>query len=94
MEKDFSLMYDIIDRVTENVLSDSRILEQYLASKFCNFFVDKINNIGDRLKDNNRFGLQKEREPGVLEFRQVSESYVQKIIGETRSHTVEQTNPI
>ena len=58
----FSLMYDIIGRVKENVLPDSGTSEQDLASKFCNFFVDKITNIRDRLKDNSRFVVQKERE--------------------------------
>ena len=52
-------MSDIIDRVKENVLPNSGTSEQDLASKFCNFFVDKITNIGDRLKDNSRFVLQK-----------------------------------
>ena len=77
----FSLMYDIIGRVGENVLPDSGTLEQDLVSKFCNFFVDKITNIRDRLKDNSRFVVQKEREPGMLQFNQVSEAYVQKMIG-------------
>ena len=35
-----------------------------------------------RLKDYSNFVLEKEREPGMLEFNQVSESYVEKIIGE------------
>ena len=47
--------------------------------------MDKIANIRNRLKDNNRFVVQKEREPGLLEFNQVSESYVQKIIGESKA---------
>ena len=89
----FSLMYDIIGRVKENVLPDSGSSEQDLASKFCNFFVDKITNIRDRLKDNSSFVVQKEREPGMLEFNQVSESYVQKIIGESKA-TNYRTDPI
>ena len=44
-----------------------------------------MTNIRDRLKDNRRFVVQKEREPGMLEFNQVSESYVQKIIGESKA---------
>ena len=46
----FSLMYDIIGRVKEDVLPDYGTSEQDLASKFCNFFVNKITNITDRLK--------------------------------------------
>ena len=46
----FSLMYDIIGRTKENVLSDSGTSEQNPASKFCKFFVDKITNIRDRLR--------------------------------------------
>ena len=65
-------MYDIISRVKENVLLDSETSEQDLASKFCNVFMDKITNIRDRLKDNSRFVVQKEREPGMLEFKQVT----------------------
>ena len=38
-------MYDIIGRVKENLPPDSGTSEQDLASKFCNFFVDKITNI-------------------------------------------------
>ena len=72
----FSLMYDIIGRVKEHVLPDSGTSEQDLVSKFCNFFVNKITNIRDRLKNNSRFFVQKEREPGMLEFNQVSRSYV------------------
>ena len=71
-------MYDIIGRVKVNVLPDSGTPEQDLASKFCNFFIDKITNIRDRLKDNSRFVVQKEREPGMLEFNQVSESLCAK----------------
>ena len=89
----FSLKYDIIDRVNENVQPDSRTSEQDLASTFCIFFVDKITNIRDRLKKNNRFVIQKERKPGVLEFNQVSESYVQKIIWESKA-TNFRTDPI
>ena len=74
-------MYDIIGRVKENLLPDSGTSEQDLVNKFCNFFVDKITNIRDRLEDNNSLVVQKEREPGMLEFNQVSGSYVQKIIG-------------
>ena len=74
----FSLMCDIIGRVKENVLPYCGTLERDLASKFCSFFVDKITNIRDRLKDNNRFDVQKEREPGMLVFKQVSESYMQR----------------
>ena len=58
-------MYDIIGKVKENVLPDSRTSEQDLASKFCNFFLDKIATIRDKLKDNSRFVVQKEREPGM-----------------------------
>ena len=78
-------MYDIIGRVKENVLPDSGTSEQDRASKFCNFFVDKITNIRERCKDNSRFLVQKEREPGMLEFNQVSESCVLKIIGESKA---------
>ena len=67
----FSLMYGIIGRVKGNVPPDSGTSEQDLASKFCNFFVDKITNIRDRLKDNSKFVVQKEREPGMLKFNQV-----------------------
>ena len=76
-------MYDIIGRVKRNVLPDLEASEQDLACKFCNFLVDKITNIRERLKDNFRFVVQKEGEPEMLEFNQVSESYVQKIIGES-----------
>ena len=71
-------MCDIIGRVKENVLPDSGTLEKDLAINFSSFFVGKITNIRDRLKDNNRFDVQKEREPGMLEFKWVSESYMQK----------------
>ena len=57
----FSLTYDIIGKVKENVLPDSGTSEQELASKFCNFFVDKITNVRDRLKDNSRLVEQKKR---------------------------------
>ena len=70
----FSLMCDIIGRVKENVLPDSGTLEKDLAINFCTFFEGKITNIRNRLKDNNRFDVQKEREPGMLEFKQVSKS--------------------
>ena len=86
-----SLMYDIIGRVKENVLPDLGTSEQDLASKFCNIFVDKITNIRDRLKDNSKFVVQKESEPGMLDFNQISESNVKKIIGKVRPQTVEQT---
>ena len=59
--------------------------EQDLASKFCKYFVEKTTNIKDRLKDNSRFVLIKERAPGMWEFNQVSGSYVQKIIGESKA---------
>ena len=84
-------MCDIIGRVKENVLPDSGTSEQDLMSKFCNFFVEKITNIRDRCKDNSKFIVQKEREPGMLKFNQVSKSYVQNMTGEVRSQTVEQT---
>ena len=42
----FSLMFDIIGRVKENVLPDSGISEQDLVSIFCNFFVDEIIILG------------------------------------------------
>ena len=64
-------MYDIIGRVKENVLPDAGTSEQDLPSKFCNFFVDMITNIGVRLRDNSRFVVQREREPGMLELNQV-----------------------
>ena len=60
----FSLMYDIIGRVKENVLPDFGTSEQDLVSKFCNFFVDKITNIRNDLKDNNRFVVQKKESQG------------------------------
>ena len=60
----FSLMYDIIGRVKENVLPDSGTSEQDLASKFCNFCVDKIANIIGILKDDSRFVVQKRKRTG------------------------------
>ena len=86
-------MYDILGRVKERVLPDSGTSEQNLASNFCNFFVDKTTNIRGKLKDNSRFLVQKEREPGMLKFNQVSESYVQKIIGECKA-TNHRADPI
>ena len=86
-------MYNIIGRVKENVLPDSGTSEQDLVSKFCNFFVDRITNIRDRLKDNSRFVVQKEREPGMLEFNHISEYYVLKIIGESKATNC-RTDPI
>ena len=86
-------MYDIKGRVKENVLPVSGISEQDLLRKLCNFFVDKITSIRDRLKDNSRFVVQKERELGMLEFNQVSESYVQRIIGESKATNC-RTDPI
>ena len=77
-------MYDTIGSVKENGLPEAGTSEQDLASKFCNFFVDKITNIKDRLRDNSRF-VEKEREQGMLEFNHVSESYVQKITGESKA---------
>ena len=56
-------MYDIIASIKENRLPDVGTSEQDLASKFCNFFVNKITNIRDRLKDYSSFVLGKEREP-------------------------------
>ena len=52
-------MYDIIGRVKENGLLDAGALEKDLASKCGNFFVDKIANIRDRLKDYSGFVLEK-----------------------------------
>ena len=86
-------MYDIIGRVKENVLPDAGTSEQDPARNFCNFFVDKITNIWDRLRNNSRFVLEKEREAGMLEFNQVSESYVQKIIGKSKARNCT-TDPI
>ena len=80
-------------QVKENGLPDVWTSEQDLASKFCNFFVDKITNIRDRLRDNRRFVVEKEREPGMLEFNQVSEAYVQKITGEGKATNC-RTDPI
>ena len=60
------------------MLPDSGTLEKDLAINFCSFLVGKITNIRDRLKDNNRFDVQKKREPRMLDFKWVSESYVQK----------------
>ena len=54
-------MYHIIGRVKENGLPDDGTSEQDLASKFCNFFVDKLTNIRDKLKEYSRFVLEKER---------------------------------
>ena len=68
-------MYDIIGRVIENVLPDAGT-----------FIVNKITSIGDSLRDNSRFVVEKEREPGMLGFSQISKSYVQKIIGEKQGH--------
>ena len=73
-KKLFSLMYDIIGRVKEIGLPDDDTSEQDLAGKFCNFFVDKITNIRDRPTDNSILVEEKEREPGMLEFNQVSET--------------------
>ena len=87
----FNLMYDIIGRVKENVLPDDGTSEQDLASRFCNFFVNKITNVRDRLRDNRRFVEEKEREPDMLELNQVS--YVQKIIREHKTTNC-RTNPI
>ena len=55
--------------------------------------MDKITYIRDRLEDNSRFDVQKERELGMLEFNQVSESYVQKIIMESKTTNC-RTDPI
>ena len=73
-------MYAITGRVKENGLPDVGTSEQDLATKFCNFFVDKITNI----RKNSRVFVEKERKPGMLEFNQVSESYVQKIMEESK----------
>ena len=86
-------MYDIIGRMKENRLPDTGTSEQDLASKSCNFFVDKITNIRDRLKDYSSFVIEKERKPGMLEFNQVSDSYVEKVIGD-RKVTTCRTDPI
>ena len=67
------------------MLPDAGTSEQDLASKFCNFFVDKITNSRDSLRDEGRFVVEKESEPGMLKFNQVSESCVQKIIGESKT---------
>ena len=55
--------------------------------------MDKITNIREKLRDNSRFIVEKESEPGMLEFNQVSESYVQEIIGESNA-TNWRTHPI
>ena len=86
-------MYDIIGKVKGNVQPDSGTSEQDLASKFCNFFMDKIANIRDRLRDKSRFVVQKEREPGMTKFNQVLKSDVQKIIGESKAINC-RTDPI
>ena len=86
-------MYDKIGGVKENVLPDVRTSEKDLASIFCNFFVDKIMNSTDRLRDNSRFVVEKEIEPGMLEFKQVPKSYVQKIIWENKATNC-RTDPV
>ena len=83
-KKLFGLIYDIIGRIKENRLMDAGTFEQDLAGKFCNFFVDKITNLRDRLKDYGSFVVEKEREPGMLELNHVSNSYVEKLIGENK----------
>ena len=55
--------------------------------------MDKITNIRDRLMENSRLVVQKEREPGMLEFNQVSESHVQKLIQESKATNC-RTDPI
>ena len=57
-------------------MPDDGISVEILASKFCNFFVEKITNIKNMLKDYISFVLEKK--PGMIEFNQVSESYVGK----------------
>ena len=79
-EKHFDLMHDKIGKVKENSPLDVRIYEQKLGSKYCYFFVNKINNIWDMLMDYSSFVLEKEREPGMIEFNEVSDPYVEKII--------------
>ena len=86
-------MYDIIGRVKENGLPDAGTSEQDLASIFSNLFLDKITNIRDKLRDNSRFVVEKKREKGMLEFNQVSEPYVQKIIGKSKATNC-RTDPI
>ena len=92
-QKLFSLMYDIIGRIKENWLQEAQTSEQDLTNKLCNIFVDKIANNREKLRDNRRFVLEKEREPGILEFNQVSVSYVQKIIEENKAINC-RTDPI
>ena len=64
-------MYDIIGKVKENSLPGDVISEENLARKFCNFFVDKITNIRNMLKDYVSFVLDCGEEPGIIEFNQV-----------------------
>ena len=54
-------MYDIIGRIKENGIPDAETSQKDLASKFCNFFLDKITKIRERLRDNSRFVVEKER---------------------------------
>ena len=61
------------------------------SSKQILLFLCGQGNIRDRLRDTSRFVIEKEREPGMLKFKQVSESNVQRIIGKARPQTVEQT---
>ena len=55
-------------RVKGHRLPDVGTSEQDLATKFCNFFVDKITDIRDRLKGYNSFVLENKRKTGMLEF--------------------------
>ena len=82
---------DIIGKVKVYSPPGDRISEQNLDSKFCNFFVHKITNISNILKDCSSLVLDEEKEPRMIELSQVSKSYVEKMIGESKATTVEQT---
>ena len=84
-EKLFDLMEDIVSKVKDNSPLEDGISEQNLATKFFNFFADKITNISNILKDYSSFVLDKEKETGMTDFSLVSQSHVDKIIAESKA---------
>ena len=69
-KKLFDFMHGIIGKVKEDSLCNDGISEQKLASKFYNFFVNKITNIRNMLTDSSYFVLDRVKKAGKGQVRQ------------------------
>ena len=78
----FHLMYEMMGKVKENILSDDEIFSTDYNKLILQFLCRQDPNIRNMHKEYGSFGLGK-KEPGMTEFSQVSESYLEKVIGES-----------